>query len=223
MLTETTPCLRDADRRRVRRNGDLGLERHALRCQERAHRRRGGTRRRACSPWCRRAARSGRTRRPSMARSSGPFVDLQVAGREVARGRDRARAEARLQADRRLGGRRSRRAGRPRHLVDEVLELHAALLEAGRVHVGQVVRHVVDVGLLRRHPARRRVECSNHDAPRSIARAWGPTPRARAAALDRLARLAGPQVAGPSARHRRQAAFEHALPSLQPRPPAPIT
>ena len=86
----------------------------------------------------------------------------QVARAEVARGRDRAGAEAGLEADRRF---RLLRRGRARGLdllVDQILELDAALLEPGRVDVGQVVRHVVDVGLLRVHAAGRRVKCSNH-------------------------------------------------------------
>ena len=70
--------------------------------------------------------------------------------------------EAGLEADRRLALLRRRRARRLDLLVDEVLELDAALLEAGRVDVRQVVRDVVDVGLLRVHAARGRIQCSNH-------------------------------------------------------------
>ncbi|MNC85141.1 hypothetical protein D3C83_07220 [compost metagenome] len=88
-----------------------------------------------------------------------------VAGGEVPRRRHRARAEAGLEADGRLAFLRRRRARRLDLLVDQVLELDAALLEAGRVHVREVVRDVVDVGLLRVHPARRRIKRSNHLLP----------------------------------------------------------
>src|SRR2546427_8054899 len=88
---------------------------------------------------------------------------LQVAGLEVARGGDRTRAEPGFEANRRLRLLRGRRPGSLELLVDEVLELDTALLEAGRVHVGQVVRDVIDVRLLRVHPARRRIQRSNHD------------------------------------------------------------
>ena len=71
-------------------------------------------------------------------------------------------AETSLETNRRL--RLLRRGGtrRAKLLIHQVLELDAALLEACRVHVGQVVRHVVDVGLLRVHAAGRRIQCANH-------------------------------------------------------------
>src|SRR5581483_1897502 len=64
-------------------------------------------------------------------------------------------------------GRDLRRSGRERarlleRLVEEVLEVGAASLEAGRVHVREVVRDHVDVELLRLHAGRSGVERANH-------------------------------------------------------------
>ena len=81
---------------------------------------------------------------------------------EIARRADRTRAEAHLESNRRLAGGRGRRPGNLDLLIDEILELHVGLLEPHGVDVGEVVRHVVDVRLLGVHPARRRIQCSNH-------------------------------------------------------------
>jgi hypothetical protein len=86
----------------------------------------------------------------------------QISGREVPRDGHWPRAQTGLEANRRLRLLRRGRAGRPKLLIHQVLELDAALLEAGRVHVGQVVRHVVDVGLLRVHAAGGRIQCADH-------------------------------------------------------------
>jgi hypothetical protein len=64
-----------------------------------------------------------------------------------------------------LAVRRARRARRPQRLVEQVLEVGAALLEAGRVHVRQVVGDDVDVQLLRLHPGRGGVQGSDHRYP----------------------------------------------------------
>jgi hypothetical protein len=47
-------------------------------------------------------------------------------------------------------------------LVEEILELRAAHLVPGGVGVGQVVGDIVDIHLLRGHPAGSTVECANH-------------------------------------------------------------
>ena len=99
--------------------------------------------------------------------SSGAFVRTQVAGGEV-RARRVAmrctRAQPDLDAGRHFAGRRRKRTcpARLDLLIHEIRELDAALLVAGRVHVGQVVRNVVDVALLGIHARRRRVESANH-------------------------------------------------------------
>src|SRR6185295_4963829 len=64
--------------------------------------------------------------------------------------------------DRRFANRRSRRARNARLLVNQVLELHVALLEAGGVHVREIVRDGVDVGLLGIHAAGSGVERADH-------------------------------------------------------------
>ena len=56
-------------------------------------------------------------------------------------------------------------AGDADGLVDEVLEIGAHLLEAGGVHVGQVVRDRVDVGLLAYHAAGGGPQASYHAYP----------------------------------------------------------
>src|SRR5213080_469929 len=85
----------------------------------------------------------------------------------------RPRPEPHLDAGRRLRvvrGRRSRRADR---LVEQVLEVGPALLEARRVHVGQVVGDDVDVQLLGLHARRSRVECPDHPIlPTSLMLRW---------------------------------------------------
>ena len=86
----------------------------------------------------------------------------EAAGREVARGGDDARAKAHFEAGRRIA-RRGRGAGHAGVLVEEVLELDVALLVAGRVDVGQVVRDVVDAGLLGVHAARGGIQGANHN------------------------------------------------------------
>src|SRR6478672_3941339 len=87
---------------------------------------------------------------------------LQVSPAEIARRRHRPHTETGLEADRRF-----RRCGRRRawHLglvVHEIFELDTSLLEAGRVHVREVVRDVVDILLLSTHPAGGRVQRADH-------------------------------------------------------------
>src|SRR5690606_7616695 len=63
--------------------------------------------------------------------------------------------------DLRPGG--HRRTGEADALIKEVLKVRPALLEAGRVHVGQVVGDGVDVELLAAHARRSRVKRAHHD------------------------------------------------------------
>src|SRR5260221_6177769 len=87
---------------------------------------------------------------------------LQVAAAEVARGCHGTDAQTGFEPNRRLrrrGGRRARHFGL---VVDQILEFDAGLLEAGRIDVGEVVRHVIDVLLLGAHPAGGCIQRANH-------------------------------------------------------------
>jgi hypothetical protein len=80
---------------------------------------------------------------------------------------DNARPEAELQArrhDRLLAG---GGAGGKQVLVEQVLELHTAMFEAGGVGVRQVVGDIVDGQLLSHHAAGGVEECSYHGVLRS--------------------------------------------------------
>src|SRR5581483_8497588 len=80
----------------------------------------------------------------------------------------RSCAEADLDPRRRLRAVGARRAGRAERLVEEILEVGAALLEPRRVHVRQVVGDHVDVQLLRLHAGRRGVERADHLYPPDV-------------------------------------------------------
>ena len=129
----------------------------------RALARSGGTSRRACSRFRRSAACIWKKPSPSIASRAARWSTRRLPRAEVARACATARTPRPV--SRPIGASPVVDVGAPGDLgllVDEVLELDAALLEAGGVHVGQVVRHVVDVRLLRVHPAGGRVECANH-------------------------------------------------------------
>ena len=160
---------------------------------------------------------------PLIATSSGLRALLQVALAEVARGRDRAHAEADLQAGRQLRLVAARRAGLAHVLVHQVLELGARALVAVGRDVGEVVRGVVQLGLLGLHPGLRNPQRSHHGAapvnaahgragrPRRSADEAGGTPpfrgvvpcwRGAQAAAQRVRRSWGKAAPGESTRWR---------------------
>ena len=156
------PSFEMRDRRGVGRNRDRRLERIALGGHDLAlavQVKRAGARVAGLAAGQRDLEEAGAFDR-EVERAAASLRRLPVLKlRAVATARD---AEAGFEADRRFGLLRRRRARRLDLLVDQVLELDAALLEAGRVDVGQVVRDVVDVGLLRVHAAGGRIQCANH-------------------------------------------------------------
>jgi hypothetical protein len=79
---------------------------------------------------------------------------LQIALDEEPVRRDRARAVADLKARRNLAALRRGGAGRLQRFVDQILKVEPAALEAGGLHVGQVVGDDVQSQLLRLHSGR---------------------------------------------------------------------
>ena len=90
---------------------------------------------------------------PWITRSSGLSVSLKTALREDDGVGRRPRAQAELQAARHHGLRSGRGAGLHHILIQQILKLSAARLEAGGVGVGQIVGDVVDAHLLGGHAA----------------------------------------------------------------------
>ena len=98
---------------------------------------------------------------------------LEVALAEDPLRGDGACAETDLDARRNHRALRALQARRAERLVEQVLEVHARLLEPGRVHVREVVRDRVEVQLLRLHAGRGGIECWDHDTfPMSDVACW---------------------------------------------------